>query len=170
VNRYQRRKGSGCNPRPWILKSGVDIVTKGPDDPMCYPTQRVVETGSRTIASSSDSGLEIVGTVWGWTPFLEANDNEILVDDPENYTIEFMPDGAVQIKADCNSVGGSYTVNGSQLTIELGPTTLVACPPGSLENEYLALLSDVNSYIMEGENLVLLIKYDTGSMFFAPAE
>jgi len=43
-------------------------------------------------------------------------------------------------------------------------------PPGSLENEYLALLSDVNSYIMEGENLVLLIKYDTGSMFFAPAE
>jgi len=39
-----------------------------------------------------------------------------------------------------------------------------------LENEYLALLSDVNSYIMEGENLVLLIKYDAGSMFFAPAE
>ena len=34
----------------------------------------------------------------------------------------------------------------------------------------LALLSDVNSYTMEGENLVLLIKYDTGSMFFAPAE
>jgi hypothetical protein len=50
------------------------------------------------------------------------------------------------------------------------PTTLVACPPGSLENEYLALLSEVNSYIMEGEKLVLLIKYDTGSMFFAPAE
>jgi len=74
------------------------------------------------------------------------------------------------IKADCNSVGGSYAVNGSQLTIELGPTTLVACPPGSLENEYLALLFDVNSYIMEDENLVLLIKYDTGSMFFAPAE
>jgi heat shock protein HslJ len=157
------------------------MVTQGPDDPMCCPTQRVVktyalegdqlvETGSRTIASSSDSGLEIVGTVWRWTKFLEANDNEILVDDPENYTIEFMPDGAVQIKADCNSVGGSYAVNGSQLTIELGPTTLVACPPGSLENEYLALLSDVNSYIMEGENLVLLIKYDTGSMFFAPAE
>jgi heat shock protein HslJ len=131
----------------------------------------LVETGSRTIASNSDSGLELVGTVWRWTKFLEANDNEILVDDPENYTIEFiMPDGAVQIKADCNSVCGSYTVNGSQLTIELGPTTLVAGPPGSLENEYLALLCDVNSYIMEGENLVLLIKYDTGSMFFAPAE
>ena len=74
------------------------------------------------------------------------------------------------IKADCNSVGGSYTVSGSQLTIELGPTTRVACPPGSLENEYLALLSDVNSYIMEGETLVLLIKYDTGSIFFTPAE
>jgi len=39
-----------------------------------------------------------------------------------------------------------------------------------LENEYLALLSDVNLYIMKGENLVLLIRYDTGSMFFAPAD
>ena len=51
-----------------------------------------------------------------------------------------MPDDAVQIKADGNSVGSSYAVNGSQLTIELGPTTQVACPPGSLENAYLALL------------------------------
>ena len=74
-NRYQRRKGSGCNPRPWVLKSGVDMLTQRPNDPICCTTQRVVktyalegdrlvETGSRTIASSSDSGLEIVGTVW----------------------------------------------------------------------------------------------------------
>ena len=121
MNRYHRRKGSACNPRPWILKCGVDMITHWPHDPMCCPTQRVVktyalegdqlvETGSRTIASSSDGGLKIVGTVWQWTKFLEANDNEILVDDPENYTIEFMPDGAVQIKADCKSVGSSYTV------------------------------------------------------------
>jgi hypothetical protein len=99
--------------------------------PLCCPTQRVikthalegdqlVQTGSRTIASSSDGGLEIVGTVWQWTKFLEANDNEILVDDPENYTIEFMPDGAVQIKADCNSVGGSYAVNGSMFFAPAG--------------------------------------------------
>jgi hypothetical protein len=51
------------------------MVTQGPDDPMCCATQRVVktyalegdqliETGSRTIAFSSDSDLEIVGTVW----------------------------------------------------------------------------------------------------------
>ena len=78
------------------------MVTQGPDDPMCCPTQRVVktcalkgdqlvETGSQTIASSSDSGLESVGSVWQWTKFLEANANKILVDDPENYIIEFMP-------------------------------------------------------------------------------
>ncbi len=160
----RRRHGNPGARRPHVLPDpagGQDLCLKG---------DQLVETGSRTIASSNDSGLEIVGSVWQWTKFLEANANKILVDDPENYTIEFMPDGAVQIKADCNSVGGSYTVNGSQLTIELGPTTLVACPPGSLENEYLALLSDVNSYIMEGENLVLLIKYDTASMFFALAE
>ena len=54
MNRYQRRKGSGCNPRPWILKNGVDMVTQGPDDPMCCPTQRVV----KTYALESDQLVE----------------------------------------------------------------------------------------------------------------
>jgi hypothetical protein len=70
-----------------------------------------IETGSRTIAPSCDSGLEIVGTIWQSTKFLEANDSEILVDDPENCTIEFMPYSVVQIKAHCNSVGGGYAVS-----------------------------------------------------------
>ncbi len=50
------------------------------------------------------------------------------------------------IRADCNSVLGSYTLSGSQLTIELGPSTLVGCPPDSQADQFLAGLSQVSSY------------------------
>lgn len=159
----------------------VDMITHGPNDPMCCPTQQVVQIyelqgdqllriSSETIGSGAYAGLEIVGVVWKWEKFLESNDNTIIVPKPDNYSLEFLPDGQVHIKADCNTILGTYTVQGSQLTIELGPTTLAACPPGSLDDEYLQALQDVNSYMMDGDNLALAIKYDSGVMTFAPGE
>ena len=57
---------------------------------------------------------------------------------PANYTIEFfLADGKVTVKADCNNVLGSFTADASNLTITLGPSTMAACPPGSLDSEYV---------------------------------
>jgi heat shock protein HslJ len=159
----------------------VEMVTHGPDDPMCCPTQKVVQTyalegdqlmqtSNRAAGSDTDAGLEIVGVVWKWEEFLEANDNTIIVNEPERYTLEFLPDGGINVLADCNMVQGTYSVSGSQLTIELGPSTMAACPPGSLADDYSRLLQDVNSYLMDGDKLALAIKYDTGIMKFAPDE
>jgi heat shock protein HslJ len=159
----------------------VDMISHGPDDPLCCPTQAVVQTyelqGDQLLPTTSqgtglgtDAGLDIVGVVWKWERFLESNDNTVIVPNPDSYTLEFLPDGQVQILADCNRVGGSYTVSGSLLTIELGPSTKAACPPGSLSDEYLRLLQDVNSYMVDGDNLALAIKYDTGIMAFAPGK
>jgi heat shock protein HslJ len=130
----------------------------------------LIQTSSEIIGPGADVGLELVGVVWRWEEFLEANGNAIIVPDPDSYTLEFLADGRVNIKADCNTVQGSYSVQGNQLTIELGPTTLAACPPGSLENEYLQTLQDVVSYMMDGDKLALAIKYDSGVMKFAPSE
>ena len=157
----------------------VEMITHGPDDPMCCPTQRVVksyalqgdqlvETSSRIMEGDTERETALSGIVWQWESFLEANDNTILVPSPDKYTIEFLDGGQLQIQADCNSVRGSYTIEGSSITIELGPSTRVACPPGSLSDEYLSLLQDVSSYVMDGDNLALAVKYDTGILKFAP--
>ncbi|MCB0233261.1 MAG: META domain-containing protein, partial [Anaerolineae bacterium] len=42
------------------------------------------------------------------------------VPDPQNYTIAFADDNTLAIKADCNQVAGSYTLDGASLTIQLG--------------------------------------------------
>ena len=153
----------------------VDMITHDEDDPMCCPTKHVVvtfelqngllvETGHETAGG----GQELTGVVWHWEQFLESNDNTIIVDDPQLYTLEFLPDGTVQIKADCNNASGSYTLAGNQLTIEIGPMTRAMCPPGSLSDEFVRNLGEVASYLIQEGKLALALKYDTGIMTLRP--
>jgi heat shock protein HslJ len=156
----------------------VEMVTHGPDDPMCCPTQQVVQsyalegdqliqTSSQVLGSQGGGSGDLGGVVWTWERFLESNDNTIIVDDPNKYTLEFLPDGAVAVKADCNTGNGSYVVEGSQLTIEVQAMTRAMCPPDSLSDKYVSYLNEVVSYVFEGDTLALSLRYDTGIMTFA---
>jgi heat shock protein HslJ len=148
----------------------LDMITHGPDDPMCCPSQHVIQKfslqGSELIPISTEF-ITITGIVWKWEEFQEMNDNLVVVDDPELYTLEFLSDGQVNVKADCNVAGGSYFMDGSQLTIEITSTTMAMCPPDSLTEEYLRLLNDAISYIFESDQLFIAIKFDTGIMKFS---
>jgi heat shock protein HslJ len=149
----------------------LDLIIHGPEDPMCCPTQYVIQKFALQdgeLVPTSTEFLTITNILWKWEEFQEMNDNLVVVDDPELYTLEFLPDGQVNVKADCNLAGGTYIVNGSQLTIEITTTTLAVCPPDSLSDEYLRLLNDVVSYIFEDGNLFIAIKFDSGIMKFLP--
>jgi heat shock protein HslJ len=155
----------------------VDMITHGPDDPMCCPTQNVVQTyalegeelvqtSSQVVGSEDSAGDDLVGVVWKWEKFLESNDNTILVDDPDKYTLEFLVDGTVRVNADCNNGSGSYMVEGNQLTIEVQAMTMAMCPPDSLSDQYIQYLGQVVSYMFDGGKLALALRYDTGIMTF----
>jgi heat shock protein HslJ len=155
----------------------VKMIAHGPDDPMCCPTQEVIQTyalqggeliqTSNQVVGSTESDNETLnGVVWKWEQFLESNDNTVVVDDPDRYTLEFLADGTVAIQADCNQASGTYIVEGSNLTIEVGPTTLAMCPPGSLSDRYLQHLGQVVSHVFDGGMLALSLRYDTGIMTF----
>ena len=128
------------------------------------------------LVMQDDSGQEVlkfkvsdlVGYVWMWLEFLENNDTITQPDIPGNYTLKFHPDGVVNLQADCNNASGSYTVKGSQLDIEIMVTTLAACPPESLSEEYIQLLNDAVAYIRQGEVLFIDIMMDAGTMRFFP--
>jgi heat shock protein HslJ len=153
------------------------MISHGPEDPMCCPTQRVVQTyaleGDRLVQASSqesqsDAGQDLNGVVWKWERLAESNDRTVVVDDPERYTLEFLPGGAVDIQADCNQGRGTYSVSGQRLSIELGPMTLAMCSPGSLHDEYIKNLNEVVSYIVEDGKLFLALRYDSGILTFSP--
>jgi heat shock protein HslJ len=120
-----------------------------------------------TACSSSSSGL--TGKVWQLTAITEktpAFQGVVPAADQANYTIEFKNGGTFDAKADCNMVSGTYTTTSSGgLTIVPGPSTLVACPEGSLGPQYVAGLAAAASYAIANNQLTITLT-DGGTLVF----
>jgi heat shock protein HslJ len=111
---------------------------------------------------------EFPGGAWQWQSTQHADGSTLVAADPSRYTITFQPDGRVMIRADCNTVLGSYTVSGADLTIQLGPSTLVGCPPDSQADQFTADLARVSGYAVAGENLLLNLGSAGDHMVLSP--
>jgi len=116
------------------------------------------------MAAAGDALL--TNTVWRWTDTVMSNDTHIKPDAPERYTLEFQPGGMVAVRADCNRGSGSYLLSGSALTFGPLAMTRAMCPPGSKDTEFLRGLAAVQGQSFRGDDLVLTLKLDAGSMTF----
>ena len=143
---------SACTPGP----APVQVATGQPTS--------TVEGSSFQVASAD----EIMNITWQWVGLVETQPaSQSVIPRPENYTIAFIADNMVNIKAHCNEAGGSYEVSGSSLNITVGPSTTAFCGVGSSDYQYLELLGQVESFAMNGEQMVLLLKDDAGHMIFS---
>jgi heat shock protein HslJ len=120
------------------------------------------------IPAPPTTNSDLVGKVWEWRKTITSNDANIIVKDPSRYTIEFLADGTIEVKADCRNIGGTYTVSGTDLSIQLGPAIQIACPPDSQDADYLMGLDAVSGYLVEGNTLSLSTKQGSDFMIFAP--
>jgi para-nitrobenzyl esterase len=116
------------------------------------------------MAATGDA--QLTKTVWSWQGTQMRDGSRITPDAPERYTLEFQPGGMLNVGADCNRGTASYLLNGSALT--LGPIALtrMMCPPGSRDGEFLKGLGAVSGQSFSGNELVLTLKADSGSMRF----
>jgi heat shock protein HslJ len=103
---------------------------------------------------------------WALQSFELAGGPTIAVPRPDQYTLELRPEGQAHVRADCNSCGGSYQIAGTSLSFGLMACTLVACPPGSLDRDYLEALGSASSF--EVRNGELRILYAGGVLRFRP--
>ena len=83
----------------------------------------------------------VMANPWKWTAYA-ARPRTVTVEAPASYMVTFKDDGTVEIKADCNDASGTYTLDGANVTIEIGPATLAACPGDSRSEQFLQLLGD----------------------------
>jgi heat shock protein HslJ len=120
-------------------------------------------------ATGAAGGLpaEVVGTAWQWTKTGMNDDSTFEPTDPAQYTVTFAEDGTVSVQADCNMAAGTYEADATTLSIAMGPMTLAMCPEGSLSDTYIQQLGQVGGWMMDGADLVLLLKFDSGSMMHA---
>jgi heat shock protein HslJ len=126
-------------------------------------------------AAWADSHGEILGTQWQWAELTETEPaSQSVVPDPENYVLVLNADGTVNLKADCNQVQWTYTVEGDSLTFNtLGPSTLAFCGEESLDQLFLSKLGMGGTFSVEDGRLVLELNENAGRMVFnngGPAE
>jgi len=118
---------------------------------------------------SQEKHIAVVGPVWQWTQTLYNDDREAEPENPENYTIQFLEDGTIAIKADCNQKGGTYSISPGEkkISIEISHSTMAACPEMSLEGEFVKGLVAGVLFFTRNDDLYIDLKYDTGTMRFS---
>jgi heat shock protein HslJ len=179
--------GDRAQIRAFSIQAGqitVEMVTHGPDDPLCCPTQIVrntyalqgdalVELESQVlgVVEENKGALppELLGVTWRWWGLVEIEPaSQSLVPHPENYSLLLQPDGSLSIQADCNMASGSYNSapEGKVLSIALGPATMAFCGEESLDQQFLDLFNSVNGYDIEDGRLVLNLQDGAGKLIF----
>lgn len=148
-------------------------VAQQPSGPSPVPAPAPVQvpaaprTGGAGAQVAPDTSPDITQGLWLWQRTEMSDDSIVTAPDPSAYTVTFTADGRLTVQADCNRAVGTYTRQGAQLTLRLGPTTLAACPQGSLSSRFLRDLGDVVTFVFDGPQLALNLKVDGGNMIFA---
>ncbi len=149
----------------------MEIVTQGPDDPMCCPTLKVRKTYSLQDGQLVEVGSEELGQVLlqdlmgtRWT--VEQLDFDQPVQGDEPITAEFA-DGQVAGSGGCNRYNAPVSSDDAQsLTIGPAISTLMACPEPSMtqEMQYLTALQNTMQWSYYIGKLALTYQQDDGSI------
>ncbi|MFQ4139879.1 META domain-containing protein [Nodosilinea sp. PGN35] len=121
------------------------------------------------VTPSTGPGVPpLTGSVWELQQIQMNDDTLLTANPPQNYTAEFAKDGQVFVRADCNRAIGQFTeFPDGRIAITLGPTTLAACPEGSISSQFLQAMNDANIYFFQNNDLFIDLKLGSGTMQFS---
>ena len=75
------------------------------------------------------------------------------VEDPRRFTLDFAEGGRLNVRADCNRCGGTYSMDGSSLRISALVCTRVFCPSAPLDTRYVEALEQARSVDRDDQTL-----------------
>jgi heat shock protein HslJ len=139
---------------------GLDLTVHGPRDGTCCPTEpsrvHFALQGERLVKVSEPGqklSSPIEGQVWAWQHTVRTDGTRTTPTEPGHYTLRLGPDGHLDVRADCNRAGGRYKVEGARLMLSVTHSTMAACPPESLDRQFLADLASVDAWRLEDSSL-----------------
>ena len=136
--------------------------------PVAESTPAVESTTEVTATvTTTTTAPNLMGVVWQWQGTAMGDESDVRVKFPDRYTVEFLADGKVQMRADCNTGGGTYAIEGASLTMDVAAMTRVQCRPDSKSNLFINQLNNARTYIMDGDQLVINLFAGAGNMTFA---
>lgn len=113
-------------------------------------------------------GARLDGVVWEWVEFAGGNDETLRPADPSAYTVAFVNRGDFAVRVDCNSGGGTSTVDLGAIDLRLEVITEAVCADPELDRSFLGMLEEAASFIVREGDLYLGLPADAGILRFAP--
>jgi heat shock protein HslJ len=101
------------------------------------------------------SPTEIRNVTWKLESIERPGSATITVPNPELYTVRFENNGNLAVRADCNTCGGRYSLNGSSLSVGDVACTLIACAVPGLDTTFTSALRNVRSATASEGRLVI---------------
>lgn len=134
------------------------------------PIEPTTDTESDTATTTDDvkeMGDEetLTNFKWSWVKTELPGDEEVTAPAGDRFILSFEDEGRMGSLTDCNSIGGSYSLDGEVLSLGQFVMTMMYCE-GSLETKYAEHLGLVNSYRLEGDTLIMNLNRDFGTMIF----
>ncbi|OAI46704.1 hypothetical protein AYO43_05650 [Nitrospira sp. SCGC AG-212-E16] len=154
---------------------GLDLTVHGPRDGACCPTERSTvyyalqnEQLVKVSTPAQNTPSSIEGAVWTWQYTLHVDGTRTTPTESGHYTLRIGPEGQLDVRADCNRAGGHYQLDGAHLTLSVTHSTMAACPPESLDKQFLAGVAAVTEWHVEGNRLSMNLT-GGGTMVFTAA-
>lgn len=123
-----------------------------------------VRAQDATPDSTPDAPAVIPPIRWNLSS-IDAGDDSQTPEDPTRFSLQFFSDGHVSMTADCNVGGGSYSIDGENITIENLFTTLAFCGDDSLDQAFTTAIQTATTWSISNDpgDLLSLNTGDDGS-------
>ena len=102
---------------------------------------------------SPTSPSELTGRTWRLVSIEPASGSSTVVTDPSRYSIEFISETRLAVRADCNTCSGNYTLSGTTFSIGALACTRAFCGESSLDTVFTQGLNDANTLTLEDQLL-----------------
>jgi len=158
---------------PGIEQPGIAASPLQPTAAVVETTAAVAEpapTEPTSVPPTEAPRPSIVGPVWQWVSSLFKDGTLLEPDDPARYTIQLLDDGNALVQADCNFGTATYEDTGAGFSFGPIGTTKMACPPDSLDSEFLGQLRNAGRYEVSADRLTIYLREEAGVMQLAAAE
>lgn len=109
-------------------------------------------------ATANTAPVDTIGRgPWRWIATVTPT-ARVACDNPDTYTLTFLPDSTVRLLIDCNRGSGPYRIDGHDIQIGPVATTRMMCPPGSMDAAFAANIDSVQSWSHNADTLQLQMK------------
>lgn len=163
--------GDRIAPQTTAIENGMLVVNyadRKPDESFAVSPSVAVTKYFKIVNSNlveENILAQITGRQWKWVK-TQMNDGSLTTPAKSAaFTITFNQDGTFSGTTDCNNFFGNFEISENKLSLLQIGATKMACQ-GSQETVFFNHLNEIDSYMIDNisNELVLLIKYDSGSM------